>query len=181
MATCAYCNTFILFGGVQDGEYRFCNSTCQGHGFLAAVASRVPPEWLQEELRAVHGGICPKCQGSGPIDVHTSHTVWSMLVMTSWDSSPEVCCRSCGMKSKLGALVLSGLVGWWGFPWGLIMTPIQVGRNFVGLVSGPDPQRPSPELENIVRLSLAAQLVQADQQQQQQQQQPAWQQGAAQG
>jgi hypothetical protein len=110
------------------------------------------------------------------VDVHTSHTVWSLLVITSWNSSPEVCCRSCGFKSKLGAMALSGVAGWWGFPWGLIMTPIQVGRNFVGLVSGPDPGQPSPELANIIRLSLAAQLVAADQAEQQQKQQAAWQQ-----
>jgi hypothetical protein len=174
MATCAYCQTFILFGGVQDGEYRFCNATCQQRGFLTAVASRVPPEWLNERLQAVHAGHCPKCHGPGPIDVHTSHTVWSILVMTSWNSTPEVCCRSCGMKAKLGAMLLSGVVGWWGFPWGLIM------RNFVGLVSGPDPNRPSPELVTIVRLGLAAELVEADQRQRVQQQ-AAWpQQGAAQ-
>jgi hypothetical protein len=176
MASCAYCGSFILFGGVQDGEYRFCNENCQQRGFLTAIAHRVPPEWLAEELRTVHGGTCPKCNGPGPIDVHTSHTVWSILVMTSWNSSPEVCCRSCGFKSKLGAMALSGVAGWWGFPWGLIMTPIQVGRNFVGLVSGPDPAQPSAELVNIVRLTLAARLVEADQAEQQQKQQAAWQQ-----
>ncbi|OGV45902.1 MAG: hypothetical protein A2X46_06920 [Lentisphaerae bacterium GWF2_57_35] len=49
--------------------------------------------------------------------------------------------------------------GWWGFPWGLIMTPIQLGRNVFGLFTSPDPTRPSAALTSIVRANLAAAYV----------------------
>lgn len=159
MAKCDYCGTRILFGGVKDEDLRFCNENCYQQGFLLAVADQVPEDIMSEHVSAVHQGDCPKCGGPGPIDVQTSHIVWSALVVTSWQSRPEVCCRSCGVKAKLGGALISGVVGWWGFPWGLIATPIQIGRNMFGLLSGPDPNIPSDQLANMVRINLAAQLV----------------------
>ncbi|MBI5758672.1 MAG: hypothetical protein HZA46_09155 [Planctomycetales bacterium] len=163
MARCDYCGTTILFGGVFDGRWRFCNENCRTQGVLLAVADRVPEDVLQEHLREVHEAACPKCGGSGPVDVHTSHRVWSAAVMTSWNSLPEVCCRSCGTKAKLFSTLFCGALGWWGFPWGLLVTPVQITRNVVGLFTAPDPEHPSPQLEKIVRLDLATRLLQANQ------------------
>jgi hypothetical protein len=159
MATCHFCGSSILFGGVTDGEMRFCNQDCHNRGFLMAVADQVPPDVLQQHVQQVHGGKCPKCQGPGPIDVHTYHTVWSILLLTQWNSSPEVCCNSCGVKSKLYGMLFSGVLGWWGFPWGIILTPVQVGRNFFGLFSSPNPQQPSPEMLKLIKLQLAADML----------------------
>lgn len=156
MASCSYCNSMILFGGVKDGELRFCNAACQEKGHLARVAKRIPHRDVQVVLEEIHQGRCPKCNGKGPIDVHVKHTVWSAVYLTSWNSSPTVCCRSCGRKAQFGGLALSALVGWWGFPWGLIMTPVQICRNLSGICGGPNPDEPSSELENIVRLGMAA-------------------------
>lgn len=125
------------------------------------MAHEVPADLVSQHVMAVHQGACPKCKGPGPVDIHTSHFVWSILVLTSWNSSPQLCCRSCGTKAKLGGALISGLVGWWGFPWGIIVTPIQIARNAYGLFSGPDPQKPSDQLQQMIRLNLAAQLVAA--------------------
>lgn len=162
MASCSYCGTFILFGGVQDGELRFCNQNCQQAGYLLRVAEQVPQDITWQQVQLAHQGNCPKCGGAGPIDVHTSHTIWSALVLTSWRSNPEVMCRSCGIKAKLGGILFSGFLGWWGFPWGLIMTPIQIIRNIAEIVSPPDPSTPSAQLQKIVRLHLASQYVAAN-------------------
>lgn len=166
MARCDSCGTTILFGGVREGDLRFCNDKCHQNGFLLTMAQEVPPNLVSQHLAALHQGACPKCNGPGPVDIHTSHIVWSILVMTSWNSSPQLCCRRCGFKSKLGSAVLSGLVGWWGFPWGLIVTPIQIGRNVFGMFTPPDPAVPSSQLEQIVRVNLASQLIHASDQQQ---------------
>ena len=159
MATCDYCGTTILFGGVKSDNYRFCNAKCQQHGILLAIGNQVPDELVSEHLAEVHQSSCPKCGGPGPIDVHTSHYVWSALAFTSWGSRPQVCCRSCGVKAKIGKIFFSGIFGWWGFPWGLFVTPIQIGRNVVGLFNAPDAATPSPELEKIIRLNIASQVV----------------------
>ncbi|HUR60592.1 MAG TPA: hypothetical protein VM029_22920 [Opitutaceae bacterium] len=161
MAKCSYCNSSILFGGVREGELRFCNQKCQQEGALLSVAQLVPAADVRQRVTAIHQGPCPKCASIGAIDVHTSHSIWSAVLLTSWKSTPQVCCLSCGKKAKMVGTLTSFLFGWWGFPWGLIFTPIQIGRNLVGLARSPSPFVPSAQLERIVRLNLAAELQQA--------------------
>lgn len=167
MANCSFCNSFILFGGKKDGNLRFCNDDCQQKGYLHAFAQTLPEDFIQQSVQELHQGQCPQCRGRGPVDVHTSHFVWSMLVLTSWKSKPKVCCRSCGIKGQLGNAFGSAIVGWWGLPHGLIMTPVQIVRNFIGILSPPPSHTPSPTLVNMVRLHLGAQLVAQQHQQQQ--------------
>jgi hypothetical protein len=75
--------------------------------------------------------------------------------MTRWKSTQQIACRKCGIKAQAGDLAISALAGWWGFPWGLLMTPVQVGRNIVGMAVAPDPARPSPMLVQQAKLILA--------------------------
>jgi hypothetical protein len=161
MAACGYCGTTILFGGKRDGELRFCNDECQRKGFVAAVAQEVPDDLVSEQVWKVHQGSCPKCGGSGPVDVHMSYRVWSALVMTSWSSRPHVVCRPCGSKARLGDAAFSLAFGWWGFPWGFIITPVQVFRNVAGFFGKRDPAAPSPQLAHMVRLHIAADAIEA--------------------
>src|SRR6185436_6143493 len=136
-----------------------CNDSCQQAGALLALASHIPEHVVQQHVWQVHQGICPKCQGPGPIDVHTSYRVWSALIMTSWSNRPQVSCRSCGRKRQLADAGLSLVFGWWGFPWGLIMTPVQVVRNVAGLARTEESAQPSSQLDKIVRMQLAAHVV----------------------
>jgi hypothetical protein len=159
MATCETCGTTILFGGVKRDGLRYCNATCASRSAVASAAGRIPEAEVEKQARAIHQGNCPKCQGPGPVDVHAAHNVYSFLVMTRWSSKPEMSCRGCARKRQLGAAALSMLTGWWGFPWGLIITPIQVGKNVGAILgmSGPDPSTPSPSLRKAVLLTMAAQ------------------------
>ena len=164
MANCSYCGSTILFGGRQDGELRFCNARCQEKGVLVRFAREIPGPLVDDAARSTHAGSCPKCHGPGPVDVHVSFRVWSALILTSWSSRPQVSCSSCGWKAKLGdALFCLGL-GWCGFPWGLIFTPVQIGRNLIGIANPPDRARPSDKLRNLVSVQLAASALQRQQQ-----------------
>jgi hypothetical protein len=158
MATCAACGSTILFGGKTDANGRFCNQKCQARGSLLATANRIPEATVKEQVWQIHQGLCPKCKGAGPIDVHTTYKVWSLLLLTSWKSVPELSCRSCGRKRQLIGLASSAGLGWWGFPWGFIMTPIQIVRNVTALTRSADASAPSPPLEKIVRMKLASQM-----------------------
>jgi hypothetical protein len=158
MASCSYCNSTIIFGGLRDGDLRFCNARCQEGGALLRVAAAVPPDIVANRVTEVHQGSCPRCQRPGPVDVHTSHSIWSALVLTSWKSTPQVSCTPCGRKAKIKASLGSVLLGWWGIPWGLLGTPVQVGKNIWGLARPPSPFLPSAQLEKIIRLNLAAEL-----------------------
>jgi len=76
--------------------------------------------------------------------------------MTSWSSRPQVVCASCGTKGKVNDALFCLVLGWWGIPWGLIMTPIQIGRNIVGLFKTPAPSGPSEALTSVVRATMSA-------------------------
>jgi hypothetical protein len=163
MRKCSYCDSNIIIGGVRDGDLRFCNQKCRQEGALLKVAQLVPEEEVKRRVLAVHQGPCPKCKRASPSDVHTSYFVWSALLLTSWKTVPEVSCVSCGRKAKILGAIGSFFLGWWGFPWGLVLTPIIVTRNLWGLVRSRPSSAPSPQLERIVRLGMAAELQRIDQ------------------
>ena len=159
MAACSACSTTILFGGVTQGTDRYCNAECHQRGYLMNVAQQLPRELVRERTDSVYRGMCPQCNGPGPVDVHNSYRVWSALLMTSWRTSPRISCRSCGVKAQLGDTLFSLILGWWGFPWGFIMTPVQIARNIVAMVRNPETTAPSTELERVVGISLAARAL----------------------
>lgn len=154
MASCDYCGSFILFGGTTVGNARYCNARCQQAGQLIEVSWQVPADVVSKYVWEVHQGNCPVCGGRGPVDVHTAYQVWSAIVITQWKNTPRVSCRSCGIKHQVSGLLISLVAGWWGFPWGLIMAPVQAIRNINGMVSGPDPMKPSAQLEKLVRMQI---------------------------
>lgn len=155
MPSCTFCGTFILFGGVKDGPLRFCNEKCHEQGTIHRVAKKIPRDSLRHEVAQVHQGPCPHCAGPGPVDVHSSHRVWSIVILSSYKSEEQVSCRSCARKWQYGSLAFCAALGWWSF-WGLLMTPIYLARNAYCIFSPPDPNVPSERLVELVRLNLAA-------------------------
>jgi hypothetical protein len=164
MAKCAYCGSTIVMGGLTQGAERFCNANCRNNAFILNLSQSVPPDLLQQKLEEVWRGKCPKCGGYGPVDVHKAHQVWSLLVLTQWKSRQFICCRSCGTKQQILGLLFSGVAGWWGFPWGLILTPVQITRNIIGMCGGPDRSSPSANLRKAVQVQIGSQIYAASRQ-----------------
>ena len=81
-------------------------------GALKRATGQLPQEAVREFIKSVHSARSSRCNGPGPVDVHTSYRVWSALVLTSWSSRPAVTCGSCGVKSRLGNLVYCLFLGW---------------------------------------------------------------------
>ena len=158
MAACASCGSTILFGGFEDGGVRTCSEKCRAAGALHAAAARIPEEVAQAQARALQRGPCPACgRRDGPVDLHVSYRVYSLVFMTSWQSRPFIACRPCANRRRLGDSLFSLMLGWWGIPWGLLATPVQIGRNVVGLLRAPAPGgQPSAALVQAARLELAA-------------------------
>jgi len=159
MATCYYCETLFFFGGKSDATGRYCNAKCQAAGNLLARSRQIPAGEVERLVRETHHSNCPRCGGHGPIDIHKAHQVWSAIFITSWSSKPELSCKSCATKRQIISSITSLLFGWWGFPWGLGMTPLQVARNIIEIAGGPQPNNPTPLLEKYIRLNAAAQLA----------------------
>lgn len=156
MATCDYCGETILFGGVKNGDLRFCNTNCQGKGQALSASACVSEGAARDRAQQIHTGACPRCQGPGPVDVHAAYWVWSALAFTRWGNLQQVSCRRCAVKTQAGKLALSAVFGWWGFPWGVFITPVQVARNVMVIVSPPNPMGPSDKLVRIARTRLAS-------------------------
>lgn len=160
MAACGSCGSTILFGGAKVGNAKYCNGKCARSGQLLALSHQIPNDVVQRSVGDVYRGVCPHCKGPGPVDVHHSYRVYSFLVVTRWENRYRVSCRSCGRKRQFGDMALSLVAGWWGIPWGLVMTPVQVGRNISAMLKGGSENGPSPKLERAVRIGLAANAVQ---------------------
>jgi len=160
MAKCGYCGTGILFGGVRDGDQRYCNQKCHQGAYILSVSQHVPPDVLERNVEEVWRGNCPKCRGLGPIDVHKVYEVWSALVLTRWTTKSQITCRGCATRRQLGGSLFSLVFGWWGFPWGLILTPVQIGRNITAMAGGPKPAQPSEALRKAIKVNLGIQLIQ---------------------
>jgi hypothetical protein len=159
MAKCDYCGATIIMGGVRTGHQRFCNKNCYQNACVLSVTKNVPRDQLERKVEEVWRGNCPKCRGLGPIDVHKVHEVWSALVLTRWTTKAQVSCQSCATKRQLGGAAFSFVFGWWGFPWGLVLTPVQITRNIIGMSRGPDPSRPSESLKKLILVNLGTQMI----------------------
>jgi len=162
MAKCSFCGSTIVVGGVKEGEYRFCNDKCHFSGRMIPALQKIPPDLLDRQVQAVHQGQCPRCKGNGPVDVYVSHRAMSFLVATTWKSIPEISCRKCGIKRRAADAALTFFLGWWGFPWGLIMTPVQLCKNIYGMATAKDSDKPSDELKTMVGLDIAKRIVEVE-------------------
>ena len=159
MAKCASCGRTILFGGERFGGLRFCNKKCLDSANLLQYVSQIDEKEFQDYVTAMHGTNCPLCGRPGPVDVHSFHTVWSAIYLTSWKSTPRVSCRSCGIKGQLKGILQSAILGWWGIPFGLIITAVQIIRNIGGLISPPSSSGPSKKLEEMLRARMILELA----------------------
>ena len=159
MAKCSSCGTIIVFGGERLGEHRFCSKNCLEAGAQSIAAAQIPNDLVWKQAEMIHAGDCPKCHGGGPVDVHHAHWVWSALVLTSHQSTAEVCCARCGRMSNIKAMVFCTLFGWWGFPWGIGITPFQLFKNLRSLMQRPTDE-PSRELLAMIQADLGRRLYQ---------------------
>jgi hypothetical protein len=159
MATCGYCKSTILFGGTRLGTQRFCDKKCAQKGAALEAARHLPNEVVERTMMAITQAPCPKCGSLGSIDVRTTYQVWSALYVTRWSSKTQICCRSCATRSSLGAIAFCLLLGWWGLPWGIVMTPTQLVRNLRAMRQGSTDSQSSPALRNFVMARLGAQMA----------------------
>ncbi|GAB3027739.1 MULTISPECIES: hypothetical protein [Oleiagrimonas] len=158
MASCDQCGRLILFGGKRSGDRVYCGARCASYDAEIALGRSLPDAQVREVMQRWRNEPCPQCNGPGPVDLRVSHKVHSFVFMTQWSSPQAICCRHCARKRQLGHAVYSLLLGWWGFPWGLVMTPVQVTRNLKALFGDQAAQASTPAFERAVRRIMVRQL-----------------------
>lgn len=66
---------------------------------------------------------CPICCSTAqPLNATLTSKVMSFLVVTTWKKQLAIACPPCLDKLNRDANTASALLGWWGFPWGIIRT-----------------------------------------------------------
>ena len=156
MPACDYCGEHYTFGPMKAGSYLFCSGICRDNGRVLEVLDNVPPSDVMEYVANAQHAPCATCGNAGPVDVRSSFRVHSLLVYTSWKTVNRIECRSCARKRQWGDLSYSLVAGWWGVPWGIFVTPVQVIRNIVALLH--KSTGPSRRFQQVVKIDLARKL-----------------------
>ena len=97
---------------------------------------------------------CPICKETREkLNGTISHTVISFIVFTSSRAEPIIACPNCLDKKNKRSMISTFLLGWWGFPFGILKTPIYIYRNYKAKkenhISVPNNTLLSYTLENI--------------------------------
>ena len=153
---CPTCGTSVLFGGVKDGKRRYCSKKCYETDEINRAAEQIPNEHVEQLANDLHSGTCPKCEKHGPIDIHKSHCVYSVILYTKSETLEHLLCKKCATKQQAIDLIASLLLGWWGIPFGIIITPIQIIKNVISMCQNPGLNGPSDDLKQRARLILAS-------------------------
>jgi hypothetical protein len=108
-----------------------------------------------------NGRYCnARCQNSGALMALSHQIPYSTVheqILRYW-TEPLLAFRKCALKQQAKSAGLSLVAGWWGFA-GVILTPIQLGRNIFAMLRPPDPMQPSAKLEKTVRVTLASDAI----------------------
>lgn len=155
MKACSYCKNTIVLGGKKVGKRLYCGENCRHAAVDVLGLDAIPEDLVNDLANSIHKGSCPKCAGEGPVDVHESHRVASIFILTFFSTRTEVCCRKCSVKNSLWDFVYSFTLGWWGFPMGIVCTPIQLLRNMIGVFQLPRKDGYSNDLRDKAQFDLA--------------------------
>jgi hypothetical protein len=80
-----------------------------------------------EKLRSLP---CPSCGGTAQkLNATLTSEVMSFLIITHYKRQIKIACPRCLDRANNSALTTSLLLGWWGFPWGIIRTIQAIGQN----------------------------------------------------
>jgi len=156
MAPCYACGRTVAFGGVKDQGFRFCSKECHKRkaSYLRQMGN-VSDSSAVAEAERIRAGRCPRCGKNGGVDIHKSLFVWSAILITKTQENKFISCSSCARKKQAFDTLGTAALGWWGIPFGLIMTPLGVLLNIVQMVGSSRKGEPSKLLTQYAREVLA--------------------------
>jgi len=159
MGPCYTCKKTVAFGGIKDSGFRFCSKDCysQKARFIQELAS-IPDSSTKAEAGNIKSGACGTCRQKGNVEFHKSVFVWSAILVTSTKENAFIGCTSCARKKQLLDTLGTAVLGWWGFPFGLIMTPLAVSINIFQMIKSGSRKEPSEALMQYARERLARSL-----------------------
>jgi hypothetical protein len=119
------------------------------------VVADISDETVLAQAMKIKNGDCPLCQcRKSAVELRTEHWIWSAIFVTRLGYRRALMCRDCGRSRNLKALGWCVLLGWWGVPFGLLVTPYKIFANLGEFLRKDKPQ-PSDALRDLVRTRLA--------------------------
>ena len=157
---CDFCGQPVRSSTVEDHGQKFCSIDCLQNARLMEASVDIPEQEILKHATEIRNGPCPAClRQEGGIELRKCYWVWSAVLFTRYGTSPKFCCKKCGTKANLLAIVSCSILGWWGFPFGLLLTPIYIISNVAAMFRKFDKSKPSEELIQTARLQLATALL----------------------
>ena len=157
---CAFCSNKLNGKIVQAGLKQFCNETCWQSARQKEAAETLGEEQIMQHACAIQNSPCPVCGRNGSIvEYRKAHYIYSLAIFTNWSSKGRLSCHHCSIGKNIEALLICAVAGWWGIPWGIFMTPVQIVCNLIELFKKGRIGQPSPELLEIAQLYLGQQLL----------------------
>lgn len=157
---CDFCGRRTGFTPIRDEGQKFCSKYCLRAARLLEVAVDIPDQEIIRHAAEIKNGPCPICHGKvSKIEARKSYWIWSIVIYTRWGMSTKVCCKKCGTQKNLISIGLCMLFGWWGIPYGLVLTPVKIISNTAAIFKRFDNKKPSTELIYETKLILAEALL----------------------
>ncbi|MCP4377494.1 MAG: hypothetical protein GY794_15125 [bacterium] len=156
---CDFCGQSVRFSTVEDEGQKFCSDDCLRNARLMEASVDIPEQEILKRAAEIQDGPCPACGGGGSrIEWRKSYWVWSALFFTRWGTSAKFCCKKCGIQANLLSIGSCLMLGWWGFPFGLLLTPIQIIANTAAIFRRFDKSKHPEDVMQAARLQLAVVL-----------------------
>src|SRR5258706_4353758 len=156
MAICDFCGASHRGEHASVGTLRFCTQSCADRGRILQTLDLFPSSAINSYVENTRSGRCAECGAQAPSNIHKSYRVYSVLIYTSWKTLIHYCCQRCGRGHQGSSIVFSGLFGWWGFPFGILLTPWLIFKNIVEMTHRDDTA--SDDLRRIRKIELASRL-----------------------
>jgi len=156
---CSTCGSSILFGGKKAGSRKYCSKKCLNADEVGRISDSVTDNQVDDLVVQIRGSACPSCKNEGGLEMFKSYFVYSVIILTSWKEKPELSCKPCAKKRQIKDLFASFFLGWWGIPFGLIVTPIILIMNGVALIVDPSKKHPSKAIKERARLLIAQDIL----------------------
>lgn len=111
---CPTCGLSVMFGGIKDGDKKYCSKKCHEAGAIDRYSETVPESIVHEYVHKIRNGNCPECGERSVVDIHKSYSIYSIIITTSYQTHEHMTCKKCAQKSQLTHIISSFLLGWWG-------------------------------------------------------------------
>jgi hypothetical protein len=159
---CDCCGKSAAISAIRDEGQKFCSVDCLELARSLEAATQLTEQEIRDRALAIKTGPCPRCKGRrSAVELHKRYWIWSAILVTRWGQDSRILCGQCAARSSLWAVAECLVLGWWGFPHGVLRTPVQAFRNIREAMGGSVGPEPSLALLYATKLLMGKDLWQS--------------------